>query len=154
MTLSLYPSPDPPPRTFRAFVLACFAVTAFLLLVAAAARADSGTWRLPTDKVCVCERNRFYDENGRHVFDQQIFWGWDDYECRYQVIAWRLEKTPHQIPHLDPRGGWTVIWVDGDHLRHIREGSLRETFSQFDPELIERQWMARENRRELFRVMK
>lgn len=138
-------------RVLLAFVVGAV-FFAICLCVGLAARGDSGVWRLPVDRVDVLETNHFFDENGRHVFTQHIYYTFCHGDCRHHVIAWRMHKTDHQIPHLDSRGGFTQIWVDADQLRCVRIWSLRETWTQFDVELIERQWLAREARRELFRV--
>lgn len=104
------------------------------------------------DTVDVIEINHFYDENGRHVFDQAIFYDWCGVECRHQVRAWRLVKTPNQIPALNhTRGLYEATWQDGDVLRKIHAGSVRETWTQYDPELVERTSLPREQRRELHR---
>lgn len=104
------------------------------------------------DRCDVVEINHFYDDNGRLVFDQLIYWDWSEEDNRYQVRAWRLLKCEFQRPVRDwERGGFTAIWFDGERLRVVRHLSLRETWTQFDPELIERQVLATEDRRELGR---
>ncbi len=42
-----------------------------------------------------------------------------------------------------------MIWNDGEILRHIRAASFRETWTQHDPELLEREYLPKEERREL-----
>jgi len=44
------------------------------------------------DRVDKVECNHFYDNNGRHVFDQIIYWDWNEIENRYDVVDWRSEK--------------------------------------------------------------
>ncbi len=46
------------------------------------------------DRVDVIEINHFYDEQGRLVFDQTIFYDWSPDHSRYMVRAWRLVKNP------------------------------------------------------------
>lgn len=102
------------------------------------------------DRVDVAEVNHFYDENGRLVFDQLIYYRWCDEACRFQVVAWRLLKHPSQMPVRDfRRGGYSAAWVDGETMRLLRHGSVRESWTQFDPELVERSILPRESRREL-----
>lgn len=104
------------------------------------------------DTVDVLELNHFYDENGRPVFDQIIFWDWSPEECRFQVRAWRLLRSPWQIPFYDHRRGqFITIWLDGDSLRRVAADSFRETWTQVDPEMAERASLPRESRRELSR---
>ena len=47
---------------------------------------------LARDRVDLIEVNHFYDEQGRLVFDQIIFYDWSPMQCRYQVRDWRLLK--------------------------------------------------------------
>ena len=103
-----------------------------------------------TDEVDLIELNHFYDEHGRLVFDQVIFYDWSTVDCRYQVCAWRLLKTPAQIPHRHwSRDAFVTTWHDGEVLRQVCGNSFRETWTQFDPELVERDFLPKERRREL-----
>jgi hypothetical protein len=100
--------------------------------------------------VDLIEYNHFFDEHARHIFDQVIFYDWDQDEARYNVRAWRLVKNPNQIPVRDWDTGWySALWSDGEQLRYIRSRSIRETWTQYDPELIEREHLPKEKRREL-----
>jgi len=102
------------------------------------------------DQVEVIEYNHFYDEHGRHVFDQLIFYDWSPRENRYQIRDWRLIKTVSQAPYHDAkRGFYFATWHDGLTLRQVRGASIRETWTQYDPELIERSVLPKEHRREL-----
>jgi hypothetical protein len=103
------------------------------------------------ESVDLVELNHFYDENGRLVFDQVIFWDWSDRDARYQVAAWRLVKHEVQLPRPDCCGRkfWTVLWQDGDRHRAITAHAYRETWTQYDPELAEREYLPAANRREL-----
>jgi hypothetical protein len=130
------------------------------------------------ESVDLAELNHFYDEHGRLVFDQVIFYDWgppytgpitDDAQTRfvdesapepvknenwrYQVRAWRLVKNPNLLPIRDwTTGGYRSIWQDGEQVRDIRAKSFRETWTQEDPELIERRFLPKEKRRELLPV--
>ena len=107
------------------------------------------------DQVEVIEYNHFYDEQGRHVFDQLIFFDWSPRENRYQIRDWRLIKTVSQAPYHDAvRGFYVATWHDGLTLRQVRGASIRETWTQYDPELIERAVLPKEHRRELTDVRK
>lgn len=102
------------------------------------------------EKVDLMEVNHFYDEQGRLVFDQVIFYDWSAADSRYMVRAWRLVKSPNQLPMRDWReGGFTAIWQDGEVLRRVQAESMRETWTQFDPELVEREYLPKERRKEL-----
>lgn len=101
-------------------------------------------------RVDAIELNHFYDENGRHVFDQLIFWEWCDGAGRFHVVAWRLVKTVGQVPIYDARrGGYATLWIDGERFRRVRSGGFVETWTQYDRELTERKALPRESRREL-----
>jgi hypothetical protein len=93
------------------------------------------------DNVDLIEVNHYYDEHGKLVFGQLIFWDWNSEECRPRVIAWRALKDREQLPVIDWRtGGVVAIWLDGDLLRQVKARSRLETWTQYDPEFVERQW--------------
>jgi len=108
------------------------------------------------DNVDVIEVSHFYDDQARLVFRQDIFYDWSADDARYQVRAWRLIRETDSptrqalVPQRDwVHGGYTAIWQDGDLLRVVRAASFRETFLQYDVELAEREWLPKENRKEL-----
>lgn len=102
------------------------------------------------DQVDLIEVNHFYDDEGRLVFDQAIFYDWCGVATRYQVRAWRLVKHPSQLPQRDwQRGGYVTVWRDGDLLRRVHAASYRETWTQHDPELDARQLLPAHERRGL-----
>jgi len=102
------------------------------------------------ESVDLVELNHFYDEHGRLVFDQVIFYDWSPGDSRYMVRAWRLVKNPNILPVRDwDRGGYRSLWQDGEQLRDIHALSFRETWTQYDPELVEREFLPKERRKEL-----
>ncbi len=102
------------------------------------------------EKVDLIEVNHFYDEKGRLVFDQLIFYDWCPERSRYNVRAWRLLKKPIQVPYRNAATGqYLTVWHDGDVLRKIHAESVRESWTQYDPELVEREFLPKEKRREL-----
>jgi hypothetical protein len=105
------------------------------------------------ETVDLIEVNHFYDEQGRLVFDQVIFYDWSKDDARYMVRAWRLVKNPAQVPQRDWKdGGYVAVWQDGELMRHVRAASIRETWTQYDPELVEREYLPKERRKELMAV--
>jgi len=108
------------------------------------------------DEVDLVELNHFYDDQGRLVFDQVIYYDWSPIHSRYQVRDWRLLKSSTQIPLRDWRGGGYVSeWEDfkqRNGMRRVKAKSLRETWTQHDPELVEREFLAQEKRAELTRI--
>lgn len=102
------------------------------------------------ERVDLMEVNHFYDEQGRLVFDQVIFYDWSPEHSRYMVRAWRLVKNPTQLPERDWReGGYLAVWQDGEVVRRVQAPSMRESWTQYDPELAEREYLPKERRKEL-----
>ncbi|MCA9154400.1 MAG: hypothetical protein R3C99_08655 [Pirellulaceae bacterium] len=105
------------------------------------------------DRVDMVEVNHFYDEHGRPVFDQVIFYDWCPVQSRYNVRAWRLLKTPAQVPYRSrQQDGFVAVWYDGDTLRKVKANAMRESWTQHDPELVEREYLPKEQRRELCKL--
>jgi len=102
------------------------------------------------DVVDLVEINHYHDARGEHVFDQLIFYDWSSQKHRFQVRAWRLIKTESQLPRRAHRqGNWLVRWHDDGILREVTAASQRETWTQYDPELIERDNLPQEQRLDL-----
>jgi hypothetical protein len=103
------------------------------------------------------EINHFHDIGGdnRHIFDQIIYYDWEKTGLRverYQVIAWRLLKNENQKPIRDGDGYYTAYFKDekcGGKLRKVMCRAFRETWTQEDVELIEREFLPMDQRKEL-----
>ena len=140
----------------------------YLLIICGISYADNKKDYISRDYVDLIEINHFYDENGRLVFDQVIFLDWkdnvdvwikvneDDLEStrftisKYQVRAWRLVKNPNQIPTKNwELNVYETFWQDGEQTRFVKSKSIRETWTQYDPELVEREFLPKEKRKEL-----
>lgn len=120
---------------------------ALLCLVLLAANPSS---EVLEERVDLIELNHFFDDQGRHVFDQLIFYDWSPGTAHYQVRAWRLSKTERQLPQRDwTRGGYALRWQDGEHLRCVTAIGRRETWTQYDRELDERDFLPKELRMDL-----
>ena len=107
---------------------------------------------LTTDRVDLMEINRYYDEQGNPVYQQLIFYDWDARTSRYQVRAFRIIKSFQQMPHRLHGGRYyAVIWFDEkDGLaRCVLARAIRETWTQFDPEMAAREALPVQCRREL-----
>jgi hypothetical protein len=105
---------------------------------------------VPRDRIDLIEVNHFHDDQGRLVFDQVIFYEWSPEKGRHQVQAWRLLKTASQKPRRDyGTGDYVATWLDGETLREVRAATMRETWTQYDPELVEREYLAKEKRKDL-----
>ncbi|MFV1967096.1 MAG: hypothetical protein ACC628_16840 [Pirellulaceae bacterium] len=109
--------------------------------------------KVAVDRVDLIEINHFFDEQGRLVFDQIIFYDWSPSDSRYNVRDWRLLKMPAQVPLRNWRNNdYIAIWhdfKDRDVLRKVHASMLRETWTQYDPELVEREFLPQERRRAL-----
>ncbi len=104
------------------------------------------------ESVDLIEINHCYDENGTHVFDQILFYDWSPSDRQYHVRAWRMLRHPSQIPHRDPISGkFEATWYDSWVLRRVRATTIRETWTQYDPEVVARSDLPKELRRELLR---
>lgn len=94
--------------------------------------------------------NHFYDEHGRLVFDQLIFRDWSEADARFNVRAWRLIRNPYQLPVKDwSTGRYVSFWKDGEQLRRVEAKSFIEDWTQWDVELADREFFAKERRRGL-----
>lgn len=102
------------------------------------------------DRVDVIEVNHYYDGNGELVFDQLIFYAWCNTQCRFQVVAWRYLVPPMKSPARDwPRREYVALWHEDLALRRVNSSSIRETWTQHDPEIQERSIFPMEDRRQL-----
>lgn len=105
------------------------------------------------ERVDLIEINHFHDDQGRPVFDQIIFYDWSATDCRYQIRDWRLLKNPNQIPvRRTSDGEYVAVWNDfksRDALRKTQAKLVRETWTQYDPELVEREFLPEGKRRKL-----
>jgi hypothetical protein len=93
-----------------------------------------------TETVDLIELNHFYDRQGRHIYDQVIFYERLAGNGEYRVRAWclvedreSLNRRPQWIASNDM---YQVDWLDSDHgvLRTIRSRLYRESWSHVDPE--------------------
>ena len=100
------------------------------------------------DSVDVLEVNHFHDDCGRHVFSQVIAWDFDYRACRFVCRDWRMIRCQHQRIQFDHgREDAFMLWQDGDVTREVRAGSVRESWTQTDPELLDRDLLPKERRR-------
>ena len=89
------------------------------------------------ESVDLIEVNHFYDDLGRHVYDQVIFYEWAQDVGQHHVRAWCLLDNPARTPFKSYQTDrWQIIWYDRDQrmTREIQSEHFRETWSQVDPE--------------------
>ncbi len=96
------------------------------------------------EEVDLIELNHFYDENGRHVYDQVIFYEWASDLQEFHVRAFCLvdarESVRAQPIHRIESDRWRVRWYDKEHrvLKQNDSHFFRETWSQVDPERLDK----------------
>jgi hypothetical protein len=101
------------------------------------------------ESVDLIEHNHVYNDNGDLHLEQMVYYEWKG--GRYEVLSWRLRKSPLMVPYRDhTNGGYTAVWVDDQSVtRVVRALAFRESHTMYDPELLERNRLPREFRREL-----
>jgi hypothetical protein len=112
--------------------------------------------RVISERVDLVELNHWHDNLGRHAYDQVIFYKWSPDYRRFHVIAWfmvehDLARVPTKLADVDE---YVVNWYDRDAKvqRQVRAGLYRETFSQVDPEQLNRKFLDEKYRTSLLRV--
>jgi hypothetical protein len=106
-----------------------------------------------TEHIDLVEVNHYFDDCGKPVFDQLIFYNRDESARRYNVVAWRLLKNPNQLPVRHPLSGkYYASWHDGKILRIIHADQKMETWTQYDPETHERKFLPKSSRSDLLRI--
>lgn len=84
-----------------------------------------------SQQVDLIELNHFYDDLGRHAYDQVIFYEWSPDYRRHDVIAWRLVERFEDYPKQN-FGVWSVRWLDSETFkikRLVTSRQFRETIS-------------------------
>ncbi len=108
------------------------------------------------ERVDLIELNHFYDDLGRHAYDQVIFYEWSPDFCRFHVIAWCLvEEDLNRMPLRQAGSGDVAVrWYDRDAKikREVRSKLYRETWSQTDPERANKELIDEKYRVSLMRV--
>lgn len=124
--------------------------------------ADSGRYaeRVSTvDRVDVIELNYRYDEQGKLVFRQFIFWDYDVCFKKYVVREWALieDSVRGELAFTIWENPLTLenhlVYKDREYgfRRHIIAGSYRVSHAQSDPELVSKKTFS-ENLREKLSV--
>lgn len=115
------------------------------------ARGNDIDRRLPvyTDYFETQEDNSFYDEHGKLVFDQNIWWDGEN------VQAWRLWKKRSTEASYDyQRRRYSSVFMDGERLRRVVSKTKIRSWTQHDPELADRCNLEKEYRRDLLKEPK
>ena len=95
------------------------------------------------------ESSHVYSDEGVENFHQFIFYDWDPRDCRHQVRAWRMVKANNK-PVWRVAYDWDrQRWIASTDGFEVRAPLFRETWTQHDPEVAERDILPKEMRREL-----
>lgn len=90
--------------------------------------------------VDLIELNHFYDRQGKHVYDQVIFYERHPGNGKYHVRAWCLVEDRESLNRRPLRDEvsnlYRVDWLDNDQQvrRSIRSRLFRESWTHTDPE--------------------
>ncbi len=123
---------------------------AIALAVCWATSASQPKTDMLSDQVDLIEINHCYDENGQLVFDQLLFYDWCASKGHYDVRDWRLLKSPFQMPRRNQESGrFVAVWRDGSILRKVHAKTIRESWTQYDPEIMEQEFLPKDQRRSL-----
>ena len=124
---------------------------ASLLLVGVSSATDQDTGAITRQRVDLIELNHFVDDEGREVFRQVIFYDWSREHHRFHVRAWRLIKNESQLPvrSWNPQQ-YRCSWLDDGLIRQVWAPKMRKTWSQRDPERVNRSMLPEDQRRPLF----
>ncbi len=124
---------------------------ASVLLLSIAPGIDSDSTEAVRHEVDLIELNHFVDDEGREVFRQLIFYDWSKSQHRFHVRAWRLVKYESQLPQRrwNP-DHYQCTWHDDGLLRQVVAPQMRETWTQQDPERVNRKYLPEDQRAPLF----
>ena len=118
-----------------------FYTSVTLCLVLCATISHKGS-HLAEEVVDLIELNHFYDQQGRLVYDQVIFYERAPETGRFQVRAWCLVEDRESLNRRPVKNQQTelyqVDWFDTDQRLHrkITSRLYRESWTQIDPERI------------------
>ncbi len=102
------------------------------------------------DHVDLVELNHYYDDQGRMVFRQLIFYEWCPANGRFNIRDFCLVRQESQLPIRDHRRGvFSTRWNDDGTHRLVTADLFRRTHTEFDPEVLEREHLEKNKRREL-----
>lgn len=130
-------------------------IAMFALLLCLALLSPSSN--IATETVDLIELNHFHDCNGRHVYDQVIFYEWSEPLHEYHVRAWCLIEDREPENRRPTRSysddSHSVRWFDRDQQLHrtIRSQHFRESWTQVDPERANKKLLDERDRKSLIR---
>ena len=91
-----------------------------------------------TDRVDLIERNHVIClQTGTERLEQVIYWRWDERTNGRRVVAWRMFRGPSRVVRIGDE--IRESWEDGPVRREIWARRYVETWTDVDPELIDRE---------------
>ena len=93
------------------------------------------------DRYDEIEVNHYHGDDGRLIHTQIIFWDFDEEAAAQRVAAWRLWKNASRMPTRNQHtGDWELLWHDAksNTMRRVTAKSYRETWTQHDREMLDR----------------
>ena len=115
-------------------LLLCFCAT-LALGAEAEEKGPSDAAKRRSDRVELIELNHVRDENGKHVFDQLLFWS--DYPERgLHVRDWCVVKPNTMLPRKQ-EDAWETRWSRKGVTYVVRANRFKETTTRFDPEIAD-----------------
>lgn len=122
-------------------------------LIALVPAHDRGRTGVIHDSVDVIEINECLHRPGAQgTLLQVIFWEFNLYKSEYHVVAWRMWKPQQSHPVYDHKAKKYVLifWDDRDDvIRCVTATSYRASFTEYDPEVQNRDIHHRNHRRRL-----
>lgn len=113
--------------------------------------AGSTAQRHHFQQVDLMELNHFLDHEGREVFRQVIFYDWSPSTNEFHVRQWRLIRNEDELPRqtVKPKS-IQCQWFEKGTSRTVLANDFRETWSQKDPEQVNRKILPEDQRKPLF----
>jgi hypothetical protein len=101
-----------------------------------------------TAQVDLIEVNHYYDASGRWVFDQLLFWSFHP-DGKLHLREWRLLKSPSMAPQRGYKK-WVCEWTEHGVDRRVESPAFKETRSTSDHELLDRDFVPKQDRIQLW----
>jgi len=87
---------------------------------------------VPVRTVDIIERNTVYDEFGKAVFEQVVFWEWDYLSSDYRSVGYvSLADTEVYVRTSPP----SCEWKSSIGIHRVNGRQYRKTNTRFDPTL-------------------
>lgn len=104
----------------------------------------------------VLEINHYYDDNGKLVFTQLIWWDWDGDDHRVRDWRYLIDGVKvgrkHDNNNTACIRGRDAIWIERGMLIRVRSRSHITTWTQYDREVKDREHLPQCNRKGVLRA--